>query len=189
MKNKQIEYVVAQSSKYGFYCVSRKHLRKYQKFIPIGKFDSFKKAQAYLSKNKKNIRKRFKKAETNYLEPTFTTDEIKQKIKSKANYSYHKQNGPVIITKTAKNQPTRDFSLFKFDKYQSSANQRKQEISKSPLVIKDFILIKIYKNSENKFCSKSVRKSFKSNSEDSIRSNLLAYCSRYNITAYSEISY
>ena len=58
MKAIKKEYVVAKSPKYGFYCVSREHLRKYQKFVPIGKFNSFKKAQSYLYKNKKNISKK-----------------------------------------------------------------------------------------------------------------------------------
>lgn len=184
-----IEYVVAKSPKYGFYCVSREHLRKYQKFVPIGKFNSFKKAQYYLYKNKKSISKKYKNAETNYLEPTFTTREIKQKVKTRTNYSYNKQNGPVIITKPAKNQKTNDFSLFEFNKYQNSVAHRKQEILKSPFIIKDFILIKIYKDSKNNFCSKSVKKSFKSSSEDLLYSNLLKYCSKYNITIYSEILY
>lgn len=188
-QQKSIEYVVAKSPKYGFYCVSREHLRKYQKFVPIGKFNSFKKAQSYLYKNKKNISKKYENAETNYLEPTFTTKEIKQNVKSGTNYSYRKQNGPVIITKPAKNQKANDFSLFEFNKYQNSVTHRKQEISKSPFVIKDFILIKIYKDSKNNFCSKSVKKSFKSSSEDLLYSNLLKYCSKYNITIYSEIVY
>lgn len=189
MKAIKKEYVVAKSPKYGFYCVSREHLRKYQKFVPIGKFNSFKKAQSYLYKNKKNISKKYENAETNYLEPTFTTKEIKQKVKSGTNYSYRKQNGPVIITKPAKSQKANDFSLFEFNKYQNSVSHRKKEISKSPFVIKDFILIKIYKDSKNNFCSKSVKKSFKSSSEDLLYSNLLKYCSKYNITIYSEILY
>lgn len=201
-------YVVAESKKYGLYCVERNHLRKYQKFVEIGDFASFNAAKSYLERNRKSLSKKIKTAPINYSEPIFTKKEIKQRVRYGNNFNYNRQNGPVIVTKEAKKtskykkiskpkittkpkkqKEQNDFSLFEFNKYQNSVSHRKQEISKSPFIIKDFILIKIYKDSKNNFCSKSVKKSFKSSSEDLLYSNLLKYCSKYNITIYSEIVY
>lgn len=195
MKAIKKEYVVSESPKYGLYCVSRDHLRKYQKFVPIGSFISFKKAQSYLSKNKKNLAKKMKNAKINYSEPNFTNSEIKQKIKYGANYSYKKQNGPVIITKQSKfskndkNSSEQDFSYFKYQKFLNNQEHSNNNTKIESCVSKKFILIKIYKNSKNEFCSKSIIKRFKSSSEDLLYSNLLKYCSKYNITIYSEILY
>ena len=195
MKAIKKEYVVSESPKYGLYCVSRDHLRKYQKFVPIGSFISFKKAQSYLSKNKKNLAKKMKNAKTNYEEPNFTNSEIKQKIKYGANYSYKKQNGPVIITKQSKfakndkNSSEQDFSYFKYQKFLNNQEHSLNNTKIESCVSKKFILIKIYKDSKNNYCSKSVKRIFKSESEESLRIKLLDYCSRFNITVISEVDF
>ena len=138
MKAIKKEYVVSESPKYGLYCVSRDHLRKYQKFVPIGSFISFKKAQSYLSKNKKKRK------------PNFANSEIKQKIKYGTNYSYKKQNGPVIITKQSKfakndkNSSEQDFSYFKYQKFLNNQEHSLNNTKIESCVSKKFILIKIY---------------------------------------------
>lgn len=201
-------YVVAESKKYGLYCVERNHLRKYQKFVEIGDFASFNAAKSYLERNRKSLSKKIKTAPINYSEPIFTKKEIKQRIRYGNNFNYNRQNGPVIVTKEAKKtskykktskpkitpkpkkqKEQNDFSLFDFHKQQAINSRILKEISNSQEIIKDFVLIKIYKNSKNEFCSKSITKRFKSSSEESLRTNLLNYCSKFNITIISEIKY
>ena len=201
-------YVVAESKKYGLYCVERNHLRKYQKFVEIGDFASFNAAKSYLERNRKSLSKKIKTAPINYSEPIFTKKEIKQRVRYGNNFNYNRQNGPVIVTKEAKKtskykkiqkpkstpkpkkkKEQNDFSLFDFHKQQAINSRILKEISNSQEIIKDYILIKIYKNSKNEFCSKSITKRFKSNSEESLRTNLLNYCSKFNITIISEIKY
>ena len=201
-------YVVAESKKYGLYCVERNHLRKYQKFVEIGDFASFNAAKSYLERNRKSLSKKIKTAPINYSEPIFTKKEIKQRIRYGNNFNYNRQNGPVIVTKEAKKtskykkiskpkitpkpkkqKEQNDFSLFDFHKQQAINSRILKEISNSQEIIKDYVLIKIYKNSKNEFCSKSITKRFKSNSEESLRTNLLNYCSKFNITIVSEIKY
>ena len=195
-------YVVSESKKYGLYCVERNHLRKYQKFVEIGDFASFNAAKSYLERNRKSLSKKIKSAPINYSEPVFTKKEIKQRIRYGNTFNYNRQNGPVIVTKESKNtskfkkiskpkkrKEQNDFSLFDFHKQQAINSKILKEISNSQEIIKDYILIKIYKNSKNKFCSKSITKRFKSNSEESLRTNLLNYCSKFNITIISEIKY
>lgn len=201
-------YVVAESKKYGLYCVERNHLRKYQKFIEIGDFASFNAAKSYLERNRKSLSKKIKTAPINYSEPVFTKKEIKQRVRYGNNFNYNRQNGPVIVTKEAKKtskykkiskpkstpkpkkqKEQNDFSLFDFHKQQAINSRIFKEISNSQEIIKDFVLIKIYKNSKNEFCSKSITKRFKSNSEESLKTNLLNYCSKFNITIISEIKY
>lgn len=207
-------YVVAESKKYGLYCVERNHLRKYQKFVEIGDFASFNAAKSYLERNRKTLSKKIKSAPINYSEPIFTKKEIKQRIRYGNTFNYNRQNGPVIVTKEAKKtskykntskikkiskqkitpkpknrEEQNDFSLFDFHKQQAINSKILKEISNSQEIIKDYILIKIYKNSKNEFCSKSITKRFKSNSEESLRTNLLNYCSKFNITIISEIKY
>lgn len=201
-------YVVSESKTYGLYCVERNHLRKYQKFVEIGDFASFNAAKSYLERNRKSLSKKIKTAPINYSEPIFTKKEIKQRIRYGNNFNYNRQNGPVIVTKQAKNtskykknskpkitqkpkkqKEQNDFSLFDFHKQQAINSRILKEISNSQEIIKDYVLIKIYKNSKNKYCSKSITKRFKSNSEESLRTNLLNYCSKFNITIISEIKY
>lgn len=207
-------YVVSESKTYGLYCVERNHLRKYQKFVEIGDFASFNAAKSYLERNRKSLSKKIKTATINYSEPVFTKKEIKQRIRYGNNFNYNRQNGPVIVTKepkkTSKYKNTsnykkiskpkstpkpkkqkeqNDFSLFDFHKQQEINSRILKEISNSQEIIKDYVLIKIYKNSKNKYCYKSITKRFKSNSEESLRTNLLNYCSRFNITIISEIKY
>lgn len=201
-------YVVAESKKYGLYCVERNHLRKYQKFVEIGDFASFNAAKSYLERNRKSLSKKIKTAPINYSEPIFTKKEIKQRVRYGNNFNYNRQNGPVIVTKEAKKtskykkiqkpkstpkpkkkKEQNDFSLFDFHKQQAINSRILKEISNSQEIIKDYVLIKIYKNSKNEFCSKSITKRFKSNSEESLRTNLLNYCSKFNITIISEIKY
>lgn len=207
-------YVVAESKTYGLYCVERNHLRKYQKFVEIGDFASFNAAKSYLERNRKSLSKKIKTAPINYSEPVFTKKEIKQRIRYGNNFNYNRQNGPVIVTKEAKKtskykntskfkkiskpkitpkpkkrEEQNDFSLFDFHKQQAINSRILKEISNSQEIIKDYVLIKIYKNSKNEFCSKSITKRFKSNSEESLRTNLLNYCSKFNITIISEIKY
>ena len=209
MKNSLLKnYVISESKKYGLYCVERNHLRKYQKFIEIGEFASFNAAKSYLERNRKSLIKKIKTAPVNYSEPVFTKKEIKQRIKYGNSFNYNKQNGPVIVTKESKKtskykkiskpkntqkpkkqKEQNDFSLFDFHKQQAINSRILKEISKNQEIIKDYVLIKIYKNSKNKFCSKSIIKRFKSNSEESLRINLLNYCSKFNITIISEINY
>ena len=185
-------YVVSESKKYGLYCVERNHLRKYQKFVEIGDFASFNAAKSYLERNRKSLSKKIKTAPINYFEPVFTKKEIKQRVRYGNNFNYNRQNGPVIVTKEAKknskykntsnfkktSKPKKqkeqnDFSLFDFHKQQAINSRILKEISNSQEIIKDYVLIKIYKNSKNKYCSKSITKRFKSNSEESLRTNLL----------------
>lgn len=207
-------YVVAESKTYGLYCVERNHLRKYQKFVEIGDFASFNAAKSYLERNRKSLSKKIKTAQINYSEPVFTKKEIKQRVRYGNNFNYNRQNGPVIVTKEAKKtskykkiskpkntskpkitqkpkkqKEQNDFSLFDFHKQQAINSRILKEISNSQEIIKDYVLIKIYKNSKNEFCSKSITKRFKSNSEESLRINLLNYCSKFNITIVSEIKY
>lgn len=201
-------YVVAESKKYGLYCVERNHLRKYQRFVEIGDFASFNAAKSYLERNRKSLSKKIKTAPINYSEPIFTKKEIKQRVRYGNNFNYNRQNGPVIVTKEAKKtskykkiskpkstpkpkkqKEQNDFSLFDFHKQQAINSRILKEISNSQEIIKDFVLIKIYKNSKNEFCSKSITKRFKSNSEESLKTNLLNYCSKFNITIISEIKY
>lgn len=195
-------YVVSESKKYGLYCVERNHLRKYQKFVEIGDFASFNAAKSYLERNRKSLSKKIKTAPINYSEPVFTKKEIKQRVRYGNNFNYNRQNGPVIVTKEAKKtskpkitpkpkkqKEQNDFSLFDFHKQQVINSRILKEISNSQEIIKDYVLIKIYKNSKNEFCSKSITKRFKSNSEESLRTNLLNYCSKFNITIISEIKY
>lgn len=201
-------YVVAESKKYGLYCVERNHLRKYQKFVEIGDFASFNSAKSYLERNRKTLSKKIKSAPINYSEPIFTKKEIKQRIRYGNNFNYNRQNGPIIVTKEAKKtskykkvskpkitqkpkkqKEQNDFSLFDFHKQQVINSRILKEISNSQEIIKDYVLIKIYKNSRNEFCSKSITKRFKSSSEESLRTNLLNYCSEFNITIVSEIKY
>lgn len=215
MKNSLLKkYVVSESKKYGLYCVERNHLRKYQKFVEIGEFASFNAAKSYLERNRKSLSKKIKTAPINYSEPVFTKKEIKQRIRYGNNFNYNRQNGPVIVTqepkKTSKYKNTskfkkiskpkstpkhkkqkeqNDFSLFDFHKQQAINSKILKEISNSQEIIKDYVLIKIYKNSKNEFCSKSITKRFKSNSKESLRTNLLNYCSKFNITIISEINY
>lgn len=207
-------YVVSESKTYGLYCVERNHLRKYQKFVEIGDFASFNAAKSYLERNRKSLSKKIKTAPINYSEPVFTKKEIKQRVRYGNNFNYNRQNGPVIVTKEAKKtskykntsnykkiskpkstpklkkqKEQNDFSLFDFHKQQAINSRILKEISNSQEIIKDYVLIKIYKNSKNKYCSKSITKRFKSNSEESLRTNLLNYCSKFNITIISEIKY
>lgn len=197
MKNSLLKkYVVSESKKYGLYCVEKSHLRKYQKFVEIGDFASFNAAKSYLERNKKSLIKKIKSAPVNYSEPVFTKKEIKQRIKYGNSFNYNKQNGPVIITqqskknkKPNKQEKAHEISLFDIHKQQAINSKILKEISNNQEIIKDYILIKIYKNSKNEFCSKSIIKRFKSNSEKSLRINLLNYCSRFNITIISEINY
>lgn len=209
MKNSLLKkYVVSESKKYGLYCVERNHLRKYQKFVEIGEFASFNAAKSYLERNRKTLIKKIKSAPINYSEPIFTKKEIKQRVRYGNNFNYNRQNGPVIVTKESKKtskykkvskpkitpKPKKqkeqsDFSLFDFHKQQVINSRILKEISNSQEIIKDYVLIKIYKNSKNEFCSKSITKRFKSNSEESLRINLLNYCSKFNITIISEINY
>lgn len=201
-------YVVAESKKYGLYCVERNHLRKYQRFVEIGDFASFNAAKSYLERNRKSLSKKIKTAPINYSEPIFTKKEIKQRVRYGNNFNYNRQNGPVIVTKEAKKtskykkiskpkstpkpkkqKEQNDFSLFDFHKQEAINSRILKEISNSQEIIKDFVLIKIYKNSKNEFCSKSITKRFKSNSEESLKTNLLNYCSKFNITIISEIKY
>ena len=206
MKNSLLKkYVVSESKKYGLYCVERNHLRKYQKFIEIGEFASFNAAKSYLERNRKSLSKKIKTAPINYSEPVFTKKEIKQRIKYGNSFNYNRQNGPVIVTQepkktskykkiskpknTQKPKKQNDFSLFDFHKQQTINSRILKEISNSQEIIKDYVLIKIYKNSKNEFCSKSIIKRFESNSEESLRTNLLNYCSKFNITIISEINY
>ena len=152
--------------------------------------------------------KKIKTAPINYSEPIFTKKEIKQRIRYGNNFNYNRQNGPVIVTKEAKKtskykkiskpkitpkpkkqKEQNDFSLFDFHKQQAINSRILKEISNSQEIIKDYVLIKIYKNSKNEFCSKSITKKFKSSSEESLRTNLLNYCSKFNITIVSEIKY
>lgn len=197
MKNSLLKkYVVSESKKYGLYCVEKSHLRKYQKFVEIGDFASFNAAKSYLERNRSSLIKKIKSAPVNYSEPVFTKKEIKQKIKYGNNFNYNKQNGPVIITqqpkknkKSKKQEKSHEISLFDIHKQQAINSRISKEISNSQENIKDYILIKIYKNSKNEFCSKSIIKRFKSNSEESLKTNLLNYCSKFNITIISELNY
>ena len=206
MKNSLLKnYVISESKKYGLYCVERSHLRKYQKFVEIGEFASFNAAKSYLERNRKSLSKKIKTAPINYSEPVFTKKEIKQRIKYGNSFNYNRQNGPVIVTQepkktskykkiskpknTQKPKKQNDFSLFDFHKQQTINSRILKEISNSQEIIKDYVLIKIYKNSKNEFCSKSIIKRFESNSEESLRTNLLNYCSKFNITIISEINY
>lgn len=192
-------YVVAESKKYGLYCVERNHLRKYQKFVEIGDFASFNAAKSYLERNRKSLIKKIKTAPINYSEPIFTKKEIKQRIRYGNTFNYNKQNGPVIVTQQAKKskrpkkqkkqEKTHEISLFDIHKQQAINSRISKEISNSQENIKDYVLIKIYKNSKNEYCSKSITKRFKSNSEESLRTDLLNYCSKFNITIISEINY
>ena len=151
------------------------------------------------------VSKKIKTAPINYSEPVFTKKEIKQRIKYGNSFNYNRQNGPVIVTQepkktskykkiskpknTQKPKKQNDFSLFDFYKQQTINSRILKEISNSQEIIKDYVLIKIYKNSKNEFCSKSIIKRFESNSEESLRTNLLNYCSKFNITIISEINY
>lgn len=197
MKNSLLKkYVISESKKYGLYCVERNHLRKYQKFIEIGEFASFSAAKSYLERNRKSLIEKIKSAQVNYSEPIFTKKEIKQKVKYGNNFNYNKQNGPVIITqqpkknkKSKKQEKSHEISLFDIHKQQSINSRILKEISNKQEIIKDYILIRIYKNSKNEFCSKSIIKRFKSNSEESLKINLLNYCSKFNITIISEFNY
>ena len=206
MKNSLLKnYVISESKKYGLYCVERSHLRKYQKFVEIGEFASFNAAKSYLERNRKSLSKKIKTAPINYSEPVFTKKEIKQRIKYGNSFNYNRQNGPVIVTQepkktskykkiskpknTQKPKKQNDFSLFDFHKQQTINSRILKEISNSQEIIKDYVLVKIYKNSKNEFCSKSIIKRFESNSEESLRTNLLNYCSKFNITIISEINY
>lgn len=200
MKNSLLKkYAVSESKKYGLYCVERNHLRKYQKFIEIGEFASFNAAKSYLERNRKTLIKKIKSAPINYSEPIFTKKEIKQRIRYGNTFNYNKQNGPVIVTQQAKKskrpkkqkkqEKTHEISLFDIHKHQAINSRISKEISNGQENIKDYILIKIYKNSKNEYCSKSITKRFKSNSEESSRTDLLNYCSKFNITIISEINY
>lgn len=200
MKNSLLKkYVVSESKKYGLYCVEKSHLRKYQKFVEIGDFASFNAAKSYLERNRKTLIKKIKSAPINYSEPIFTKKEIKQRIRYGNTFNYNKQNGPVIVTQQAKKskrpkkqkkqEKTHEISLFDIHKQQAINSRISKEISNSQENIKDYILIKIYKNSKNEYCSKSITKRFKSNSEESLRTDLLNYCSKFNITIISEINY
>lgn len=209
MKNSLLKkYVVSESKKYGLYCVEKSHLRKYQKFVEIGDFASFNAAKSYLERNRKTLIKKIKSAPVNYSEPVFTKKEIKQRIRYGNTFNYNKQNGPVIITqeskkvskykkiskpkntqKPKKQKEQNEISLFDIHKQQAINSRISKEISNSQENIKDYILIKIYKNSKNELCSKSITKRFKSNSEESLRTDLLNYCSKFNITIISEINY
>ena len=206
MKNSLLKnYVISESKKYGLYCVERSHLRKYKKFVEIGEFASFNAAKSYLERNRKSLSKKIKTAPINYSEPVFTKKEIKQRIRYGNNFNYNRQNGPVIVTQepkktskykkiskpknTQKPKKQNDFSLFDFHKQQTINSRILKEISNSQEIIKDYVLVKIYKNSKNEFCSKSIIKRFESNSEESLRTNLLNYCSKFNITIISEINY
>lgn len=197
MKNSLLKkYVVSESKKYGLYCVEKSHLRKYQKFVEIGDFASFNAAKSYLERNRKTLIKKIKSAPINYSEPVFTKKEIKQRIRYGNTFDYNKQNGPVIITqqskkskKSKKQEKTHEISLFDIHKQQTINFRISKEISNSQEFIKDYILIRIYKNSKNEFYSKSIIKRFKSNSEESLKTNLLNYCSKFNITIISELNY
>lgn len=197
MKNSLLKkYVVSESKKYGLYCVEKSHLRKYQKFVEIGDFASFNAAKSYLERNRSSLIKKIKSAPVNYSEPVFTKKEIKQKIKYGNNFNYNKQNGPVIITqqpkknkKSKKQEKSHEISLFDIHKQQTINSRILKEISNKQEIIKDYILIRIYKNSKNEFCSKSIIKRFKSNSEESLKTNLLNYCSKFNVTIISELNY
>lgn len=197
MKNSLLKkYVVSESKKYGLYCVEKSHLRKYQKFVEIGDFASFNAAKSYLERNRKTLIKKIKSAPINYSEPIFTKKEIKQRIRYGNTFNYNKQNGPVIVTQQAKKskrpkkqEKTHEISLFDIYKQQAINSRISKEISNSQENIKDYILIKIYKNSKNEYCSKSITKRFKSNSEESLRTDLLNYCSKFNITIISELNY
>lgn len=197
MKNSLLKkYVISESKKYGLYCVERNHLRKYQKFIEIGEFASFNAAKSYLERNRNSLIEKIKSASMNYSEPIFTKKEIKQKVKYGNNFNYNKQNGPVIITQqpkknknSKKQEKSHEISLFDIHKQQTINSRILKEISSKQEIIKDYILIRIYKNSKNEFCSKSIIKRFKSNSEESLKTNLLNYCSKFNITIISEFNY
>lgn len=197
MKNSLLKkYVVSESKKYGLYCVEKSHLRKYQKFVEIGDFASFNAAKSYLERNRETFIKKIKSAPINYSEPVFTKKEIKQRIRYGNTFDYNKQNGPVIITqqskkskKSKKQEKTHEISLFDIHKQQTINFRISKEISNSQEFIKDYILIRIYKNSKNEFYSKSIIKRFKSNSEESLKTNLLNYCSKFNITIISELNY